>query len=441
MHRPPTIPIQPGDTQRKSRKDGSVQLGAFMNDNLIQLLRDLAVDLDDPDPERWPLSEIRDLLGDEVVPKLVEALAHSDPLIRKMAAHALGRLGWPRNGSLDVEAAVPSLGKVLDGDPDPEVRMEAAEALWHICEHEAAVQAFLDGLHKDVEFRRWSAMMLGLLGEKAPCAVQPLTDALDDVDLLVRRYAADSLATHGLGATTALPSLQRLFGEDERTRFIAAKAILTIDPSRAEELCPILAEALESRSSLTRLQATHAFGEIPIAGRIAVPHLIQALDDEVITVRIAALMSLEKLGPAAAPAVEVLIQIFRGAGRDGDFIFVRGSAADVLAAIGEEAHTAVFFLLESLQEPGDDEVTVCFRLQVARALWFISGEPDHLLARAMELLDNSDCSLRGRAAAMLGELGAAGRAAIPDLRRLVRDEHPTVRRLAAEALKKIGAKA
>jgi HEAT repeat protein len=41
-----------------------------------------------------------------------------------------------------------------------------------------------------------------------------------------------------------------------------------------------LVEALASRSSFTRLQATDALGEIPTAGRIAVPHLINALEDE-----------------------------------------------------------------------------------------------------------------------------------------------------------------
>ena len=99
-----------------------------MNDNLIELLRHLAVDLDDPEPDRSLLSEIRDL-GDQVVPRLVEALA-------------------------------------------------------------------MDGLR----------------------------------------------------ATTALSRLQRLLGEDKRTRFIAVKAILTIGPSKTEELCRILVEALESRS-------------------------------------------------------------------------------------------------------------------------------------------------------------------------------------------------
>jgi HEAT repeat protein len=115
----------------------------------------------------------------------------------------------------------------------------------------------------------------------------------------------------------------------------------------------------------------------------------------------------------------------------------RGQAADVLAAIGEQAHEAVYFLLESLNEPGDDDATTYFRLQVARALWHISGESDHLLTRAVELLTNPNWWLRYRAAAGLGDLGAAGRAAVFHLRRALKDEHPTVRRLAAESLEKI----
>ena len=188
-------------------------------------------------------------LGDEAVPLLVEALRHGDPLIRKMAAFALGQLGWPEDSSLDLEAAIPHLEEALKTDADPEVRRQAAEALVAICEHQAALQAFLDGLSdEDVEARRWGAIMLCLVGEKAPSAIQPLIDALDDPDLLVRRYVADALATHGAAAASALPKLEALLGEDEWTRVIGTQAILTIDPSRTAGLSPILAEALGSRS-------------------------------------------------------------------------------------------------------------------------------------------------------------------------------------------------
>jgi HEAT repeat protein len=407
-----------------------------MDERILALLRDLAFDLEAPDPYRSPLSDIADL-DDQAVPLLIEALRHNDPLIRNMAAFALGQLGWPEDGSLNLEAAIPHLEEALKADADPEVRMQAAESLWFICEHQAALQAFLTGLRdENVEARRWGAIMLGLVGEKAPRAIQPLIDSLDDSDLLVRRYAADALATHGAAAASALPKLEALLGEDEWTRVIGTQAILTIDPSRTG-LSLIVAEALKSRSTVIRRQAVEALRELSAPGRMAIPELIDAIDDEDEAVRMMALQALENLGTSAAPAVPKLVQILRGEGRDGDDVLVRGQAADVLASVGEEAQETVFFLLESLDEPGDDDMTVHFRLKVAHALWHISGEPGLLLTRAVELLNNPNWWLRYRAAVGLGDLRAAGRAAIPHLRQALKDEHPSVRRSAAESLNRI----
>ena len=91
----------------------------------------------------------------------------------------------------------------------------------------------------------------------------------------------------------------RLAGE----RIIGVEAILKIDPSRTEELSPILAEALGSRSRRIRHHVVRTLGNIPDAGRRAVPELINAFDDEDEIVRTEALNSLELLGSTAAPAV------------------------------------------------------------------------------------------------------------------------------------------
>jgi HEAT repeat protein len=112
-------------------------------------------------------------------------------------------------------------------------------------------------------------------------------------------------------------------------------------------------------------------------------------------------------------------------------------AADALGAIGPDAHQAVFYLLEILQEPGEVPPATSFRLRVARALWRIQQEPSYLLAIAVESLDSPTWGLRRIAAAALGDLGAAGRAVIPHLQRMLEDEHPSVRRLAAKSLEKI----
>lgn len=65
------------------------------------------------------------------------------------------------------------------------------------------------------------------------------------------------------------------------------------------------------------------------------------------------------------------------------------------------------------------------------------GRPRHLGTRAARLLENLNWWLRYRAAVVLGDLGAAGSAAIPHLRQALQDEHPSVRRSAAELLERI----
>jgi hypothetical protein len=86
-------------------------------------------------------------------------------------------------------------------------------------------------------------------------------------------------------------------------------------------------------------------------------------------VRTAALDALENVGSAAAPAVPRLVQILRGEGPEGEDVFARGMAADVLASIGKDAEEAAYSLIECLDEPGDDDTGSYFHLQVARALY------------------------------------------------------------------------
>ena len=408
-----------------------------MEDKIIELLRDLALDLEQPDPYRSPLSEISDF-GDQATPMLIKSLQHDSPLIRRTSAVALGLLRSPIHDSLDLTPAVPRLEQVLVADPDPTVRMEAAEALWHICEHAAALQAFFRGLsHEDVEFRRWGATMLHLVGENEADAIPPLIEALDDPDLQVLRHAAEALAMHGAATATALPKLEVMLDKDEWTRVIGVESILTIDSSRAEELAPVLANALRSRSRRIRRRAVEALDTLPTVAALAVPELIEATADEDEPMRWAVLGCLEKSGSAAAPAIPTLVRILQGDGPDGGDTLVRGLAADALGAIGEKAQEAAYYLLECLQEPGDDTETTYFHLQVARALWMIEGEPEHTLTRAVPLLQHPSCRMRARAAWLLGELGVVACAAIPNLKQTLEDEHPFVRRYAAGALEKI----
>jgi len=401
--------------------------------HIIALLRLLARSLEHPVLDRCPLSEIADL-GDQAVPKLVDALTHDDPIIRRAAAHALGQLRSPFDDRLDLEAAVPHLERMLETDTDPLARLNAAEALWFITGSKMVVPVLLKVLsHEDVEVRRFAVGMFGLVELDPNDTMRPLTAALSDSDPFVRATAAEVLADYGSSAAEALPHLERLLGEDDYTRVVVVHAILCIEPTKTDGLVPVLTGALRNGDRMVRHRAAQVLGEIPAAGALAINSLIQALDDVEEAVRLVALNALQSLGDAAAPAVPALVGVLTG----NDDILARGMAADALAAIGPAAEKAAPQLLKCLQEPGNDALTTYFRLKVAGALWSISGEADHLLATAVDAIGNPEWWLRGRAAAMWGELGAAGRAAIPLLRKALQDEHQFVRDQAVRSLGKI----
>jgi HEAT repeat protein len=243
------------------------------------------------------------------------------------------------------------------------------------------------------------------------------------------------LADYGQKAAEVLPHLERLLEDDEFNRVTVVHAILCIDPSRTVELVPILSEALSSGDKTVRHRAAQVLGEIPAAGALAIHSLVQALDDDDETVRLTVLNTLNNIGSAAAPATPALVEILVGS----QDIIERGFAALVLGSIGPAADEAVPQLLKCLQEPGDSAARGYFRLKVADALWRISGATEHLLASGLAAVRSPEWCLRWHGAGLLGELGAAASVTIPQLRRLVDDDHFSVRRAAAESLRKIEA--
>lgn len=409
--------------------------GMETNKNFIDLLRLLAESHDHPDPDSSPFSDITDL-GNQAVPLLVEALTHDDSLIRRTAAETLGQLKSPFEDRVDLQPAVPHLEAMMASDPDTLVRLHAAESIWNITKSKKVVPGFVDALSdKDVEVRRFAVSLIGLVEADLQDVIQPLIAALADSNPFVRGTAAMVLADYGSVADEALPHLERLLQDDGFNRVTAIHAMVCIDPSRTEELVPILAEALSNGDGTVRQRAAQILGDIPAAGAVAIQSLVQALGDDDENVRLTVLNTLDNIGTAAAPATSVLIRILA----KSDDLIERGIAADVLGAIGPLAGEAIPQLLTCLEELGNGAATIFFQLKVADALWQTSGEADHLLAVAKIAVRSPKWWLRHKAASCLGQLGVAGRAAIPDIRQLFEDEDEIVRRAAAESLRKIEA--
>jgi HEAT repeat protein len=77
------------------------------------------------------------------------------------------------------------------------------------------------------------------------------------------------------------------------------------------------------------------------------------------------------------------------------------------------------------------------RIATAEALWSISGDAHEVMPTLVSALADDDRQIRMRALRQLTALGPQANLAIEPLRALRNDKRPQVRRIAAEALKKI----
>ena len=137
------------------------------------------------------------------------------------------------------------------------------------------------------------------------------------------------------------------------------------------------------------------------------------------------------MGPGAAEAVPTLLKSLSSEHEE-----IAASAAFALGKIGPAARPAVPALRNNLRS---DNFLV--KLSSLRALLQIQPNETKLAAVAAPLLiqalANEREMIRAEAASALGELGGAGKPAVPQLKKLLTDSSELVRKAAAEALKKI----
>lgn len=173
---------------------------------------------DSPTLGRLPV-EVLAKAGKPAAKPLIGALSADDPLVRRQAVDALGRIGDRRavepligtlkdRDSLIRGHAVEALGRIKDPqavaplvvilsskEQPSHVRMSAAEALGAIGDPRAVEPLTLALLDQHWGVRSRAAQALGRL--KDPRAVAPLIGALQDKEAAVRANAAESLGELG----------------------------------------------------------------------------------------------------------------------------------------------------------------------------------------------------------------------------------------------------
>ncbi len=436
---------------------------------------------------RWALESI----GLETVPFLLRALRSQDPEVCRDAALLLLGMNQMEGEAIAALQRVGSAGPALPSrvaqTPGARGSSSQARAAPETYSEEAA-SAFTRSLENE-EIRHSAAEALKELEpisrEVAPAPLQSLQDedpwvrssavrafkrigpasqelafvlvrVMGDRNEGVRRSAIQALGELGASAEPAVPALIQALGDEQSLiRTDAAHALGQIGPE-AQEAVPDLLHALNDPSGLVRFNAAVALGTIGPTANDAVFALTAALSDREEPVRLAAVRTLETIATPLAqeaarryqqeaerdtlpenPPADLLPKGLAGWIRDlkhQDWR-VRSRALDALLKMGAEAREAIPVLVEALE---NEEERTALRLQAATALIVIAPTEKRVLLALTGTLKTRDPVVRFRVAWILGQLGTAAEAAVPELIRALKDTNALVRLHAVDALGKIG---
>jgi HEAT repeat protein len=382
--------------------------------------------------------------ADEAVHLLTLRLCDADLLVRKSARETLEKISTVWSRSAGARQAVPDLlGYLAPGGP-AEGALAAMEVLGQIGpDARPAVPALVARLADASPLMRGAARQAldkidSLWGRSdgARQAIPRLTALLGDPDADLRIVAADALGQVGPRGAPATPALIRLLADSKpEVREAAADALRKIDEdwlrsTAVAAALPAVVKRLADADDNGRKAAADLLGQIGPAAAPAVPLLIVCQADGSAPVRAAAANTLEKIdklwieSAAARKAVPELVKLLaRGSAPS------RAAAADVLAKMGRDAASAVPDLVRLL---ADSDAWV--RQSALRALGKVGPRAVPELAKVVA---GGDESSRKAAAELLGQIGPGASAGLGELVQRLADDSPAVREASAEALAKI----
>jgi HEAT repeat protein len=257
----------------------------------------------------------------------------------------------------------------LRNDPEPEVRVEAAQALANIGPSAyEAVPELIEALgDKEKALRRMAALALGQIGRYAGDAVPALTRALKDPSKAVRRRAVMALGAIGHDARPAVPALIGLLDDTDLSQAtneppVRESAIITLGRlgPDARAAVPALLKLEHSAAAPIRALCLAALCRIGADRRTVVPLLLKALQDP--DSRADAAATLAKLTPPAREAVPALVEALRAkpVAHAAEARRIKLSIMYALARIGPDAKAALP-ALRKLTMDSDDVVSAYAR--------------------------------------------------------------------------------
>ncbi len=467
---------------RREFKGHGQKAVAFLTNELAS-----ATSSDQRQKAAWLLGQLDSPVPQEAIQALARALEDGDKDVGRWAAIALRDIGPPAS------QAVPALMEALRFQNGA-----AGDALARIAPDSEPVAKLLAGSFEDAagpEFarRQWRSQLAFALGEmktnrleiekalvaayRSPedqlpppqnigYALESLRPQTAEGRAIVRaaiaasrkewqgRWSLPQGGVEELIERVTSPTNQR--GANDACNTLSAIAIR--GDTNAAKAVPALIEYVRNPANQYRQSAINALGNISLAASNAVPCLMSCLDDDDHGVQGNSIYALGRIGPPArraVPAIRALLtdepNRFLAANAlwriDSEYVplalsvFIemlnqRSLRGDILALavdeMGPPAKQALPALARLLDEQ-DPQV----RLAAAKAFWHV--DPDHVgrAVPTLGMLTEELFSQRVGAIKLLGEIGPAAKAALPQLQTCLKDEDEEVAAAAAKAVRAI----
>ena len=256
---------------------------------------------------------------------------------------------------------------------------------------------------------------------------------------MVRAQAAEALAVLGPEATSiAVPALIKSL-KDPNVIVVdrCISALGAIGPA-AKRAVPTLLETLPKQKPAHRIVPVWAIWAIDAQTNLVLQEYMGAIKDKQDSAAVMnSALGLGKMGPAAAPATSVLIELLHDNTQESG---ARGNAALALGKLGIPSE----FIRSNLTLAAK-AVDPRIRLNAAYALWRLDPQSASNLVQTASQCLKEPSPVDNSAAYFLGEMGKEAQMAVPALREALQKSSPALKRTAAAALDKIqtesGAKA
>lgn len=397
------------------------QFGAAVISPLLTSLREMT-SLTKEQRDRLP--QVLAAIGPSTISTLVTHLSDSHEHVRAVAAGTLGQLL--------ARGTTPQIAALVD-DPSDLVRLSATDALGSIAAAEVKAERSRLVRMPRQHGRVWRVFRYRRQSEEefdpTTVAVTALRKALGDSMAAVRCQAAASLGRTGAAGVSATDQLVELLKDaDETVRCQAAEALGQLD-APADLLLP----ALDDPAAAVRASVARGLKALGRGAKVAVPKLVELLQDRDEAVRVAAGEAVAAAGPLNGDSTIKL-----AAGLASKDTVVRAQTAEALGNVGALAEHAAPPLVEALKD-GNDVV----RAKAVEALGKIGESAAGVaLPGLVRALRDADSWVSALAAEALGEMGDdVGEGVVSALVHALRHVNPQVRANAAESLGKLGSTA